>query len=38
VDGGALPTSPRRLPLIGGAGGPAMIGLGVSVAVTGRKD
>lgn len=30
--------SPRRLALIGGAGGLAMIGLGVSLAVTGRKD
>lgn len=30
--------SPRRLSLIGGAGGLAMIGLGVSVAATGRKD
>ncbi|MEU3722322.1 LysE family translocator [Streptomyces sp. NPDC031705] len=30
--------SPRRLSLVGGAGGLAMIGLGVTVAVTGRKD
>jgi threonine/homoserine/homoserine lactone efflux protein len=30
--------SPRRLSLVGGVGGLAMIGLGVSVAVTGRKD
>jgi threonine/homoserine/homoserine lactone efflux protein len=30
--------SPRRLVMIGGAGGLVMIGLGVSVAVTGRKD
>jgi threonine/homoserine/homoserine lactone efflux protein len=30
--------SPRRLSLIGGAGGLAMIGLGVSVAATGRKN
>jgi threonine/homoserine/homoserine lactone efflux protein len=30
--------SPRRLALIGGAGGLVMIGLGVSIAVTGRKD
>jgi len=30
--------SPRRLELIGGAGGLAMIGLGLSVAVTGRKN
>ncbi|XVV05753.1 LysE family translocator [Actinosynnema sp. CA-248983] len=30
--------SPRRLTLVGGAGGLAMIGLGVTVAVTGRKD
>ncbi|WP_345364811.1 LysE family translocator [Actinoallomurus liliacearum] len=30
--------SPRRLRLVGGAGGLAMIGLGLGVAVTGRKD
>ncbi|MFD9307389.1 LysE family translocator [Streptomyces sp. NPDC060048] len=30
--------SPRRLSAIGGAGGLAMIGLGVTVAATGRKD
>jgi threonine/homoserine/homoserine lactone efflux protein len=30
--------SPRRLELIGGTGGLAMIGIGVSLAVTGRKD
>ena len=30
--------SPRRLELVGGAGGLAMIGLGLSVAVTGRKN
>jgi threonine/homoserine/homoserine lactone efflux protein len=30
--------SPRRLALIGGTGGLVMIGLGVSLAVTGRKD
>ncbi len=30
--------SPRRLAVVGGAGGLAMIGLGVTVAVTGRKD
>jgi threonine/homoserine/homoserine lactone efflux protein len=30
--------SPRRLELVGGAGGPAMIGLGLSIAVTGRRD
>ena len=30
--------SPRRLSLVGGAGGLAMIGLGVTVAVTGRTD
>jgi threonine/homoserine/homoserine lactone efflux protein len=29
---------PRRLELVGGAGGLAMIGLGLSVAVTGRKN
>ena len=33
-----LAGSPRRLALVGGAGGLAMIGLGVTVAVTGRKD
>ena len=30
--------SPRRLELVGGAGGLAMIGLGITLAVTGRKD
>jgi threonine/homoserine/homoserine lactone efflux protein len=30
--------SPRRLSLVGGAGGLAMIGLGVTVAVTGRSQ
>lgn len=30
--------SPHRLELVGGAGGLAMIGLGASIAVTGRKD
>ena len=30
--------SPRRLAMIGGTGGLVMIGLGISVAVTGRKD
>lgn len=30
--------SPRRMSRVGGFGGLAMIGLGVSVAVTGRKD
>ncbi|MBY8839817.1 LysE family translocator [Streptomyces sp. SP2-10] len=30
--------SPRRLAAIGGAGGLTMIGLGVTVAVTGRRD
>jgi threonine/homoserine/homoserine lactone efflux protein len=30
--------SPRRLALVGGAGGLAMIGLGVGIAVTGRED
>jgi len=30
--------SPRRLGLVGGAGGLAMIGLGVTLAVTGRRD
>jgi len=30
--------SPRRLELVGGAGGLAMIGLGITLAVTGRKE
>jgi threonine/homoserine/homoserine lactone efflux protein len=30
--------SPRRLSAVGGAGGLTMIGLGVTVAVTGRRD
>lgn len=30
--------SPRRLELVGGAGGLAMIGIGASLALTGRKD
>jgi threonine/homoserine/homoserine lactone efflux protein len=30
--------SPRRLQMIGGTGGLAMIGLGIGVAVTGRRD
>jgi threonine/homoserine/homoserine lactone efflux protein len=30
--------SPRRLELVGGAGGLGMIGIGVSLAVSGRKD
>lgn len=30
--------SPQRLSLVGGAGGVTMIGLGVTIAVTGRKD
>jgi threonine/homoserine/homoserine lactone efflux protein len=30
--------SPRRLELIGGTGGLAMIGLGATLALTGRKD
>jgi threonine/homoserine/homoserine lactone efflux protein len=33
-----LGRSQRRLELIGGAGGLAMIGLGVTLALTGRKD
>ncbi|MDA3625895.1 LysE family translocator [Saccharopolyspora oryzae] len=31
-------SSPRRLATVGGVGGLAMIGLGVSIAATGRKD
>nr|WP_007506848.1 MULTISPECIES: LysE family transporter [Pseudofrankia] len=30
--------SPRRLSLVGGLGGLTMVGLGVTVAATGRKD
>ena len=30
--------SPRRLELIGGTGGLAMIGIGATLALTGRKD
>ena len=30
--------SPRRMALVGGAGGLAMVGLGLGIAVTGRKD
>ena len=30
--------SPRRYEMVGGAGGLAMIGVGVSIALTGRKD
>jgi threonine/homoserine/homoserine lactone efflux protein len=33
-----LAHSPRRLALIGGTGGLMMIGLGISIAATGRKD
>jgi threonine/homoserine/homoserine lactone efflux protein len=33
-----LANSPRRLAAIGGAGGLAIVGLGVTVAVTGRQD
>jgi threonine/homoserine/homoserine lactone efflux protein len=41
VAGGArtwFASSPRRLSAIGGAGGVAIVGLGVTVAVTGRRD
>jgi threonine/homoserine/homoserine lactone efflux protein len=30
--------SPRRLALIGGTGGLVMIGLGISIAATGRRN
>ncbi|MGO4425823.1 LysE family translocator, partial [Streptomyces sp. MCAF7] len=30
--------SPQRLAMVGGVGGLAMIGLGVTVAATGRKE
>lgn len=33
-----LARSPRRLELIGGTGGLVMIGIGISLALTGRKD
>jgi threonine/homoserine/homoserine lactone efflux protein len=33
-----LSASPRRLAAIGGAGGLVMIGLGISIAATGRRD
>jgi threonine/homoserine/homoserine lactone efflux protein len=33
-----LANSPGRLAAIGGAGGVAIVGLGVTVAVTGRRD
>ena len=33
-----LVRSPRRLALVGGTGGLVMIGLGATLAVTGRKD
>ena len=33
-----LVRSPRRLAMIGGSGGLVMIGLGISIAATGRKD
>ena len=33
-----LARSPRRLELIGGTGGLAMIGIGASLAITGRRD
>ncbi len=33
-----LARSPKRLAAIGGAGGLAMIGLGLTVAATGRRD
>ena len=38
ISGGQLPGSPRRFELVGGAGGLAMIGVGMTVAVTGRKS
>ena len=33
-----LARSPRRLELVGGTGGLVMIGIGASLALTGRKD
>lgn len=35
---GWLARSPRRLAVVGGSGGAAIVGLGVYVAVTGRRD
>jgi threonine/homoserine/homoserine lactone efflux protein len=35
---GVVASSPRRFELVGGAGGLAMIGLGLTVAITGRKS
>jgi len=35
---GWLARSPRRLELVGGTGGLVMIGIGASLALTGRKD
>ncbi|MGI8446407.1 MAG: LysE family translocator [Streptosporangiaceae bacterium] len=35
---GWLARSPRRLEMVGGAGGLAMIGIGASLVLTGRKD
>jgi threonine/homoserine/homoserine lactone efflux protein len=35
---GHVPAQMRRLEMMGGAGGLAMIGLGITLAVTGRKD
>ena len=35
---GWFASSPRRFELVGGAGGLAMIGVGVTVAVTGRRS
>ena len=35
---GWLPRSPRRLEMVGGGGGLVMIGIGASLALTGRKD
>ncbi|MGE5289352.1 MAG: hypothetical protein ACM3ML_19565 [Micromonosporaceae bacterium] len=37
VCGGAA-RSPRRLEIVGGAGGLAIIGVGLTVAVTGRRN
>jgi hypothetical protein len=34
----SLSYSPRRLELVGGAGGLAIIGVGLGVVVTGRKS
>jgi threonine/homoserine/homoserine lactone efflux protein len=38
IPGPRFARSPRRLELVGGLGGLTMIGLGVTLALTGRRD